>query len=336
MNPASFSSEISLLSRLVINRQLARWRNFEAVFLSLVVILGSALYANLWLNNALLSLSESPSRPQAVTPYQTDAVLATNTTGADSAAEARAAQIAASYRLRLINTKLERILNNFDASHPGVYGLRVATLDGHIHAEHLSNRTFVTASTYKLFLAYAVYHQAERGQLDLNSPLLGSYSVAECVYPMIVYSDNNCAIALEGRVGIANEEKLLLASGFKHTNINNSTTTGEFAANKISTPADEGLFLLKLAKGHLMNKLHTTHLLILMKTQVYRDGIPAGVPAGVAVADKVGFLYQWQHDVGIVYGPKVSYILVGMSEGGTRASLSTLSRQIYQLLTQKP
>ncbi len=76
-----------------------------------------------------------------------------------------------------------------------------------------------------------------------------------------------------------------------------------------------------------------------MESQKYRERIPGGVPGGVTVADKPGWLTvaegdgeNVQNDAAIVYGPKSTYILVITTTGSTTQPLADLSRQVYDYL----
>jgi beta-lactamase class A len=69
-----------------------------------------------------------------------------------------------------------------------------------------------------------------------------------------------------------------------------------------------------------------------MKSQVWRERIPAGVPSGIAVADKPGWLDNVENDAAIVYGPKSTYTLVIMTTGNSTQPLADLSKQIYDYL----
>jgi beta-lactamase class A len=90
--------------------------------------------------------------------------------------------------------------------------------------------------------------------------------------------------------------------------------------------------LNKLQSGTLLGPTDTDMLLGLMKNQAYRERIPAGVPNGVVVADKPGWLPNVENDAAIVYGPKSTYILVVMTTGSTTQPLAYLSQVIYNQL----
>jgi len=69
-----------------------------------------------------------------------------------------------------------------------------------------------------------------------------------------------------------------------------------------------------------------------MKTQVYRQGIPAG-SEGAVVADKVGFLEDGTlNDVGIVYGKNSTYVLSVLSTGSSWASIANVATAVYDFM----
>jgi hypothetical protein len=78
-----------------------------------------------------------------------------------------------------------------------------------------------------------------------------------------------------------------------------------------------------------MEKEPSDRLLGYLKRQVWRGGLPSGVPKGVTVADKVGLYDGWVHDVGIIYGPKSTFIVGIMSKGGSDPAFADLARRMY-------
>jgi beta-lactamase class A len=72
----------------------------------------------------------------------------------------------------------------------------------------------------------------------------------------------------------------------------------------------------------------------ILKRQTFNDAIPAGVPAGVAVAHKTGTITRIHHDAGIVYGPH-PYVLVVLVRGiedqkASAALIAAISREVWQ------
>lgn len=226
---------------------------------------------------------------------------------------------------------LDALIRHWEATTYGNYGIIVQEIGGkNRRAQFGAEKRFVTASTFKLFLTYAVFTQVEAGKMELSeSSGLEDWTVDQCVTEMIINSTNPCAEALQNKIGQATIQKMLQNAGFNETEYNNAG-----GGDKYSSIGDEADFLLRLYGGTLFNKHHTNKLLSLMKRQIWRGGIPAGVPEGTTVANKVGFYNGWIHDVGIVYSPKATYIFVVMSRGGSDPVFAELSRQVYDFFNR--
>lgn len=202
--------------------------------------------------------------------------------------------------------------------------------------------SMVPASTYKIYVAYAVLHAIEQGKYTLNSPLSDNNTIQTDLNAMILNSDNNAARTLGFLIGWQNINALLATQGITNTNLYNyvpPSTTPQ--GQKSTTAADLATILVRLNSGQLLNSAHTQLLLGLMKTQHYRQRVPAGVPRGVSVADKPGWLtvtegdgVNMQNDAAIVYGPKSTYVLVVLTNGTSISPLVTLSQAVYSQLEQ--
>src|SRR3546814_16637339 len=88
----------------------------------------------------------------------------------------------------------------------------------------------------------------------------------------------------------------------------------------------------QLHKGTLLNAANTAYLIDLMKNQVWRERIPAGVPTGVVVADKPGWLPGIETDMAIVYGTKRTYVITVLSSNAKSRNLADLSSLVYDSL----
>ena len=62
-----------------------------------------------------------------------------------------------------------------------------------MNAEVNGDRDFVTASTFKVFLAYAVMHKVETGELSMDSQTDMGLTARSCIEEMILRSTNACA-----------------------------------------------------------------------------------------------------------------------------------------------
>jgi beta-lactamase class A len=225
------------------------------------------------------------------------------------------------------NKGLATLLRDWDQANPGIYSIVVKDLgSAGLQAAINPNRDFVTASTFKIFLAYAVLNKIDQGAISFNTKTDMGWTVDACMKEMIINSTNACATSLFNLVGWSYADNFVRNSGFSNTYLNNAIT---YDGEKHTTARDGANFLQRLNAEQLLSKSSTSYLLNLMKSQIYRGGIPAGVP-GVTVANKVGFYGAYKHDVAIIYAPRGTYILSVMSIGGSDWQFRDLSQQVSQ------
>lgn len=182
---------------------------------------------------------------------------------------------------------------------------------------------FITASTYKLFLAYPVLSRIADGSLDPNTVTSTGDTIDVCIDRMIVISSNPCGHMFGEMLGWANATSQLNSKGFYNTNLTNLTTTA----------GDATRILEQLYSGVLLPPTQNNRLLDMMMRQIYRNGIPAG-SRGIVVANKVGYVDGYRHDVGIVYHPKGVYTLSIYSYGGSYSAIADLARTISNYMNQ--
>ncbi|HEU4914728.1 MAG TPA: serine hydrolase [Candidatus Saccharimonadales bacterium] len=212
--------------------------------------------------------------------------------------------------------RLVSLMNKVSAAHPG-YGIAMMKVDGP-SVNVNGNKQFVAASTYKLYVAYAVVKEVEAGRMSWSESL-GSRTVAQCFDDMIVVSDNSCPKAFGSRIGWRT-----ITAQMHDLGLSNSTQLG---SSMYTTSNDLAYFLYRLEKGSLMSSAGRDRLIDAMKRQSYtRAGIPKG--AGGTVADKVGDVDGYLHDAAIVYGSGKTYVLVVMTYGGAWSGIADAAQQI--------
>jgi beta-lactamase class A len=233
-----------------------------------------------------------------------------------------------------IDTGLQQIVNTWGASQHVATSVDVVELTGGLRTANRNPDTaMTTASTYKIYVAYAVLHLVEQGKYAMNTHLKTGQTVSNALSKMIAQSDNNSAIALGTLIGWKTIDMLAAQAGARHTDLDNYDRWGNATlGEKHTTAADLATLLSALQGGSLLNTANTQLLIGLMKDQVWRERIPAGVPAGIAVASKPGWLPSVQNDAAIIYGPKSTYLLVIMTNGNATQPLADLSRQVYDYL----
>lgn len=208
-------------------------------------------------------------------------------------------------------------------------------------ASYNPTASMVPASTYKIFVAYAVLHAIEQHTYTLHTTLADGNTIEADLDNMILNSNNDAARALGFLIGWKNINALLQAHGAVATDLYNYVPPStQPVGDKHTTATDLATILRQLYAGKLLSKTDTQLLLGLMERQHYRERIPAGVPSGVTVANKPGWLSPAdgeatyiENDAAIVYGPKSTYLLVIMTAGnGSTQPLADLSQQVYDYL----
>jgi beta-lactamase class A len=219
---------------------------------------------------------------------------------------------------------LEKLLADIAAS-KGNYAISVIELSGMGRVASVNGgRKYVTASTYKLFVAYMVLKDLESGGLKWDDVITDGLNVRQCFEEMIVRSANRCAIAYIARYGAGNIVNKMHELGFASVE-HNSTWW--------ATVSDMALYMKRLERGELLQGESRDFLLGLLKRQVWRYGIPTGIPS-VTIADKVGFLEDYIHDLAIVYSPKGTYILAIMTKGGSYGGMADVARRVHRYMME--
>lgn len=233
-----------------------------------------------------------------------------------------------------VDDELARQIAAWADEQPANYGIVVREIGGEMRmAEYQADRSMITASTYKLFLVYAFLHAVEQGDVAFDQQLPIGYSVVACIDRLLLRSENDCAYDLGNTVGWDAIDLLLPQYDYTATRLNNYDAAGQTTdADKKSSARDEALLMERLANGTLLDAEHTEMVLSRLKQQIWRERVPAGVPDGVVVADKPGWLGGVQNDAAVVYGPESTYVIVIMSDSNSTAPLSELSRLVYDYL----
>lgn len=225
------------------------------------------------------------------------------------------------------DTGLSALLKNYAESHPGTYGISLIELsDKRRRAAFQDDKSFTTASTYKLFVAYSTLKRVEEGAWQWSDQIQGGRNLEKCFDDMIVRSDNACAEAMLQKITYKSATSEIQALGLKNTTFLKGNTP-------LTTAGDLSLFNAMLQSGQILSQQASRdRLLGAMKRNIYRQGIPAGTSS--QVADKVGFLEGLFHDAAIVYSPSGPYVLTIMSDGSNWATIADLTRQIESLRNQ--
>ena len=229
---------------------------------------------------------------------------------------------------------------------------------------------FHAASTMKIPVMLEVVRAAEQGRLALTQEILlinrfhsivdGSpYSldadddgdssmyarighrvaVRELLERMIVRSSNlatNALIALVGADRATAAARALGASRIRVLRGVEDQKAFDAGLVNTTTSADLAVLLRRIERADGLRPASATLMKDVLLRQEFNDEIPAGVPAGTAVAHKTGAITATLHDAAIVYpAGRAPYVLVVLtrriaSETVARALIVDVSRLVWQ------
>lgn len=214
---------------------------------------------------------------------------------------------------------LSALLKHYAEDHAGTYGISLIELSGKRRsANYNGDKQFVTASTYKLFVAYSLLKRVDEGSWSWSSN-------ETCFNKMISLSDNTCAEDFLYKIGLSNVTQDIQKLGLTQSTFLKS-------GGPYTTANDLAKLMGMIESGQGFSDVNRSRLIDALKRNVYRNGIPAG--ASGTVADKVGFLNGLLHDSAIVYSPQGTYALVIMTDGSSWGTIADLAKQIDQLRAQ--
>lgn len=226
------------------------------------------------------------------------------------------------------------------ANEPG-YGIYALDLDTGRSVSINEDYVFYSASLFKLWVMYEVFHQEALGYFSLDSGLVMTpyyesfglgpratelcqqLTVMEALEAMMSISDNAAAVLLQDLVGAPNINHSLEALGLTDSRL----TTDDIPL----TAKDTALLLQFIATGKAVSRQASERMAGLMLRESFDNGLVAGVPSEAAVAHKTGNWPNARHDAAIVFAPKSTYILVVLSDNreGSYAMTEAVSRAVY-------
>jgi len=245
-------------------------------------------------------------------------LFATMSVRAQDAVEAKKAQVQVANTAQLAknNETLSNLVQTFAASYPTQVNVVVTDLSDGASASYKADQQVVSASLYKLYVAYGIYSDVDSGSVALNESLGGNESdatVDDCLNLMISVSDNDCGEALGDLYGWQKLDTMLADQGFTGTMLNNYDSSGTVSGDKLTTASDVAQLLTKLYKGTLLKPDTSAAFLTYLKADQINDFLPSGLPKGTVVAHKIGELYGYIHDAGMIYSANKDMVVVLLS-----------------------
>jgi len=232
------------------------------------------------------------------------------------------------------------------------------------------------ASTMKVPVLIEVFKQAEEGKFRLDEPiavknefrsivdgssfslnkeddsdpeiygLIGqSLTVRELAARMITVSSNMATNILIERVGPGSIMSTLELLGIRRMRVLRGVEDGkafERGWNNQTDAFDLMKVMESIASGRAGSLPSCREMVFILEKQKFRGGIPAGLPAGVRVANKTGSLSGMEHDAAIVFPPgRKPYVLVVLTRGVQSSAegerlISRLSKLLYDRVSAGP
>ncbi len=157
-----------------------------------------------------------------------------------------------------------------------------------------------------------------------------SYTVDDLLYRMMAYSDNDAWHLLFKNLNFRDMDKILDEVGVDYDPVKEE--------DLMTVKAYSSLLRVLYNATYLSRPMSEKALDLLAKVD-FKEGIVAGIPAGVPVASKFGERtigmqneVKQLHEFGIIYYPKNHYLLGVMTRGKDFARLSGVIRDISRLI----
>ena len=235
-----------------------------------------------------------------------------------------------------------------------------------IHADD----TFHAASTMKVPVLMELFRQAEEKSLSLDDRIVmknefssivdgspftlkveddsetGLYrrlgervTIRELARLMITESSNLATNLLIERVTAAKTSELMGCLGAKEVRVLRGVEdTAAYRRGLNNTLTARGLMkiLALLAERKVVSPKASEEMLAILRAQKFNEGIPAGLPAGVAAAHKTGSFSGVYHDAAIVEPPRGKpFVLVVLTRGikdeaRSHQLVAEISRAVYR------
>jgi beta-lactamase class A len=257
----------------------------------------------------------------------------------------------------LLDAKFQASVREVEAGLDGVLGLALKDLETGNTFLINEREVFPQASSIKIAILLEAFKQAEEGRLKLDEfialeesrKVAGSgvlyylgrpslrLSVHDTAVLMVVLSDNTATNLLIDKVGMEAVNRRLDVLGLAKTRLRRKMMDLKAAAEgreNVSTPIEMMTLLEKLWKGDVLKEPYRKDLLEILT--IPKDSpLRAGVPEGIAVAEKPGELEAVRCDSGIVMLPGRPYLLSVMTtylkrDADGNPAITKISRLAYE------
>ena len=242
------------------------------------------------------------------------------------------------------------------------------TLDGKSEWTFRPDEMFHAASTMKVPVMIELFHQVKVGKVKLDDaiPIKNEFhsivdgsvytlsaaddseaelykadgqtrTLSDLCELMITVSSNFATNLLIEKLGVENIRGTVHELGADGMNVLRGVEDDkafEKRLNNTTTARGLRVLLQAIAEGKAVDAASSRQMIAILLRQKFNEGIPAGLPAGIAVAHKTGEITKIHHDAAIVFAkrPFILVILVrGLSDTKASAALmADISGKLFE------
>ena len=166
----------------------------------------------------------------------------------------------------------------------------------------------------------------------------GSATIAELDELMIAHSSNFATNLMLARLDAKAVNAAAHALGARNMTVLRGVEDGKAFAkglNNTTTARDLGVLLTGVERGTVASRRSCAAMKAVLLQQEFSTEIPAGLPPGVRVAHKTGWITGTRHDAAIVYPPgRAPYVLVVLTRNipvvaDAQQLIAAISREVY-------
>lgn len=223
------------------------------------------------------------------------------------------------------------LLAQYPQEHAGSYAMTYTEIGGILPFRSASYRGSTPMITYGMengYVGYAVLMGLKDASILTSDKIVDNRLTNQCFNDMIEKTDLSCSNAFMDKIG----HETLVARG-KELGL---TGTIFAQTNTQTTTNDLNYFMVNLFRTQVAPSAGGQRILTEMQATRMSDGIKAGLPSTVNLANLAGEGGTVHNDGAIIYSPKGIYLLSILSDGASRADLANLAKAVDNLHNQQP
>lgn len=228
-------------------------------------------------------------------------------------------------------TPLGNIVSSVLQGTEGRYGIFIKNLKTGESFSLKEGEQFESGSLYKLQLMVLTFEQIKQGKLSENESLIADIKELNKFFEIPEEDAEFKEGVIQFSIKSALEQMITISHNYAALALTKKTDAKNLA--EPVSPKEIGSFFEDLYNGKIIDGDYSKRMLELLSRQKINDRIPKLLPKEVFVVHKTADLGYFEHDGGIVFSPKVDYIIVVLTESKmpdlAGRKISELSKAVY-------